>query len=176
MRENLRTPFTQISRLKKRDQLNKKQKEKLNIASKKTSKCLEESTQTDFSPIPSITPIKGMSIEGNLEAFDTMSLPRSPGIQIDRLSSVMPFQKEVTQAVFQLEEYDGQEAEYDDLNRDMRYDNQHIHDDGPRLKWKLGDVEQLLPGNDGSVRTVVVRSSQGVSTRPFTRLYPIECQ
>ncbi|KAH3824868.1 hypothetical protein DPMN_126722 [Dreissena polymorpha] len=154
MRVNLRTPFTQINRLRKREQLNKKQKEKLNIASKKTSKCLEKSTQTDFSPIPSITPIKGMSIEGNLEAFDTMSLPRSPG-DSDRTT------KEVTHADFQLEEYDGQEAEYDDLNCDLRYDNQHIHDDGPRLKWKLGDVEQLLS---------VDRSSQGVSTRPITSL------
>ncbi|KAH3834040.1 hypothetical protein DPMN_107358 [Dreissena polymorpha] len=130
LRQNLRTPSTQVSRLKKREQLDKKKKENLNNASKKTSKYLEDSTQTDFSPIPSITPVEGMAIEGNLEAFDTMSLPRSPGIQIDRLSPVMPLQREVTRADIQLEEYDGQEAEYDDLNRDLRYDNQHI-DEGP---------------------------------------------
>ncbi|KAH3814675.1 hypothetical protein DPMN_143181 [Dreissena polymorpha] len=75
LRQNLRTPSTQINRLRKREQLNKKKKEILNIASKKTSKYFEESTQTDFSPIPSITPVKGMAIEGILEAFDTMTPP-----------------------------------------------------------------------------------------------------
>ncbi|KAH3712342.1 hypothetical protein DPMN_072039 [Dreissena polymorpha] len=174
MRQNLRTPSTQISCLRKPEQLNKKKKENLNIASKKTSKYLEDSTQTDFFPIPSITHAEGMVIEGNVEAFDTMLLPRSPGIQIG-LSRVMPLQKEVTRADVKLEEYDGQEAEYDDLNHDLRYDNQHIQDNGPRLKWKLGVVKQLFPGNERCVRTAVVRSSQGVLTRPITRLYPIEC-
>ncbi|KAH3814607.1 hypothetical protein DPMN_143112 [Dreissena polymorpha] len=76
LRQNLRTLSTHISRLRKREPLNKqKKKENLNIASKKTSKYREKSTQTKFSPIPSITPVEGMAIEGILEAFDTMSPP-----------------------------------------------------------------------------------------------------
>ena len=49
-----------------------------------------------------------------------------------------------------------------------------IHDDGPRIRWRLGVVNGLITGNDGLVRTAYVRTSTHVTNRPITRLYPLE--
>ena len=49
-----------------------------------------------------------------------------------------------------------------------------IHDDGPRLQWRLGIVDSLLQGNDGLVRAVNVRTNNRITSRPISRLYPLE--
>ncbi|XP_053400768.1 uncharacterized protein LOC123558691 [Mercenaria mercenaria] len=49
-----------------------------------------------------------------------------------------------------------------------------IHDDGPRTRWKLAVVTELIHGNDGLVRSVVIKSEDGITNRPITKLYPLE--
>lgn len=49
-----------------------------------------------------------------------------------------------------------------------------IHDDGPRIHWRLGVVESLITGNDGLVRAANVRTSTNITSRPITKLYPLE--
>jgi len=49
-----------------------------------------------------------------------------------------------------------------------------IHDDGPRLHWRLGVIDSLIQGNDGFVRSANVRTSNRVTSRPISRLYPLE--
>ena len=49
-----------------------------------------------------------------------------------------------------------------------------IHDDGPRIHWRLGVVESLITGNDGLVKAANVRTSTHTTSRPITRLYPLE--
>ena len=49
-----------------------------------------------------------------------------------------------------------------------------IHDDKPRLKWKLAIIEDLLMGNDGFVRAANVRIGNYVTSRPISKLYPLE--
>ena len=49
-----------------------------------------------------------------------------------------------------------------------------IHDDGPRLRWRLGLVDSLITGNDGLVRAANVRTSNQITSRPITKLYPLE--
>ena len=49
-----------------------------------------------------------------------------------------------------------------------------IHDDGPRLYWKLGVVDSLIQGNDGLVRAVNVRTNDRITSRPISRLFPLE--
>ena len=49
-----------------------------------------------------------------------------------------------------------------------------IHDDGPRIRWRLGVVNGLITGKDGLVRAANVRTSTHVTNRPITRLYPLE--
>ena len=49
-----------------------------------------------------------------------------------------------------------------------------IHDENPRILWKLAKIEKLVPGNDGLVRSVVLRTKTGVTTRPVSKLYPLE--
>ena len=49
-----------------------------------------------------------------------------------------------------------------------------IHDDGPRLHWRLGIIDNFIQGNDGLVRAVNVRTSNRVTSRPISRLYPLE--
>ena len=49
-----------------------------------------------------------------------------------------------------------------------------IHDDGPRIGWKLAVVEDVVRGNDGLVRAAKLRTSTGVTNRPIVRLYPLE--
>ena len=50
-----------------------------------------------------------------------------------------------------------------------------IHDDNKkRLDWNLGVITKLLPGPDGVVRVVEIRTKMGKTNRPITKLYPLE--
>ena len=49
-----------------------------------------------------------------------------------------------------------------------------VHDDVPRLKWQLAVVTDLQRGQDDAVRSAVIRTSNGVTTRPIVKLYPLE--
>ncbi|XP_053391599.1 uncharacterized protein LOC128554344 [Mercenaria mercenaria] len=49
-----------------------------------------------------------------------------------------------------------------------------IHDDSPRIRWKLGLVDELLTGMDGLTRAVKLRTTTGVTSRPIVKLYPLE--
>ena len=49
-----------------------------------------------------------------------------------------------------------------------------IHDDIPRLKWKIAVVEQLIQGKDGYTRAANIRYNGGRTNRPITKLYPLE--
>lgn len=48
------------------------------------------------------------------------------------------------------------------------------HDSKPRLHWQLARVTKLVQGNDGLVRSVEIRTSNGVTNRPISKLYPLE--
>ena len=50
----------------------------------------------------------------------------------------------------------------------------HIQQDQPRNKWKLGVIEDLVTGNDEHVRSAIVRTRSGRTSRPIVKLYPIE--
>ena len=49
-----------------------------------------------------------------------------------------------------------------------------IHDDTPRIQWKLAIIEQVNKGADGLIRSANVRTSSGKTNRPIARLYPLE--
>jgi hypothetical protein len=49
-----------------------------------------------------------------------------------------------------------------------------IHDEGPRVNWRLAVVVSLLKGNDGLIRSAVIKTSTGVTNRPISKLYPLE--
>ncbi|XP_074657129.1 uncharacterized protein LOC141910297 [Tubulanus polymorphus] len=50
-----------------------------------------------------------------------------------------------------------------------------IHDENvPRLRWKLGIIQKLHRGSDGLVRSATVKTATGVTSRPISRLYPLE--
>ena len=49
-----------------------------------------------------------------------------------------------------------------------------IHDDGPRMQWKLPVVENLHEGGDGLIHAADLRTSSGKTNRPIIRLYPLE--
>ncbi|XP_052268588.1 uncharacterized protein LOC127869969 [Dreissena polymorpha] len=50
-----------------------------------------------------------------------------------------------------------------------------IHDDGPRCRWKLAVVVDVVTGRDGHIRAAKVRTSNGLYTlRPIAKLYPLE--
>jgi len=49
-----------------------------------------------------------------------------------------------------------------------------VHDDKPRLYWRLAVVEDLIEGNDGLVRAAHIRMSNYKTTRPIVKLYPLE--
>ena len=48
-----------------------------------------------------------------------------------------------------------------------------VHKDLPRNTWPLGVVDEL-PGGDGAVRAARVRTNEGITTRPITKLYPMK--
>ena len=49
-----------------------------------------------------------------------------------------------------------------------------VHDDQPRLTWKLAVVEDLIVGNDGLVRASHIRTANHHTSRPIIKLYPLE--
>ena len=49
-----------------------------------------------------------------------------------------------------------------------------IHDDTPRTTWKLAVVEKLITGLDGITRAAEIRTANGRTNRPITRLFPLE--
>ncbi|XP_045451223.1 uncharacterized protein LOC123660165 [Melitaea cinxia] len=49
-----------------------------------------------------------------------------------------------------------------------------IETEDKRIKWPLGLVVEIITGNDGVNRTAKVRTSAGLKTRPFQRLYRLE--
>ena len=49
-----------------------------------------------------------------------------------------------------------------------------VHDDAPRMTWKLAVIEDLVIGRDGLTRAVTIRTANGTTNRPITRLYPLE--
>lgn len=44
------------------------------------------------------------------------------------------------------------------------------------LVWKLGRVQELLPGQDGVVRVVKLLTKQGIMIRPVVKLVPLPTQ
>ena len=51
-----------------------------------------------------------------------------------------------------------------------------IHDDSPRVNWKLALVTSINRGRDGLVRSANLRTANGTTNRPITRLHPLEVQ
>ena len=49
-----------------------------------------------------------------------------------------------------------------------------VHDDSPRNKWTLAIVEELNKGRDDVTRSAVIRTNTGFTTRPVSKLYPLE--
>ena len=49
-----------------------------------------------------------------------------------------------------------------------------IHDDGPRIMWKLAVVKELVQRRDGFVRAATLRTKHGLTNRPISKLYPME--
>ena len=49
-----------------------------------------------------------------------------------------------------------------------------IHNDCPRLKWRLTVVQGLNRGSDYFVRSAVIRTDKGITNRPISKLYPLE--
>ena len=51
-----------------------------------------------------------------------------------------------------------------------------IHDETPRIKWKLGIVVKLIRGDDNYIRSVSLKTNTGICMRPVTKLYPLEIE
>ena len=52
-----------------------------------------------------------------------------------------------------------------------------IHDDvSPRLKWKMGVIMEVFKCTDDVVRSVKLRTANGYTNRPISKLYPLEIQ
>ena len=49
-----------------------------------------------------------------------------------------------------------------------------VHDDCPRLQWKLAVIDDLVEGNDGLICSAHISTANHKTSRPITRLYPLE--
>ena len=49
-----------------------------------------------------------------------------------------------------------------------------IHDDTPRVNWRMAVIESVNKGADGMIRSANVHTSTGRTNRPISRLYPLE--
>jgi len=49
-----------------------------------------------------------------------------------------------------------------------------VHDDKPRLQWRLAIIEELIRGRDDLIRAAHIRMGTYKTTRPIVKLYPLE--
>ena len=49
-----------------------------------------------------------------------------------------------------------------------------VHDDCARINWKMAVVESLITSKDNGVCSAYIRTRNGVTNRPVTKLYPLE--
>jgi len=49
-----------------------------------------------------------------------------------------------------------------------------VHDDGPRSRWQLAVIEELIEGLDGGIRAAKIRTANGKTNRSVTKLFPLE--
>ena len=49
-----------------------------------------------------------------------------------------------------------------------------VHDDTPRMTWKLAVIKDLIVGRDGLTRAAMIRTANGTTSRSISRLYPLE--
>ena len=49
-----------------------------------------------------------------------------------------------------------------------------VHDEGPRLYWKLAKIIETIKGSDGIVRVARIKMGDNITTRPVSKLYPLE--
>ena len=49
-----------------------------------------------------------------------------------------------------------------------------VHDESPRILWKMAVVTDLVRGNDGLVRAAKIRMKNTETSRPIVKLYPLE--
>ena len=49
-----------------------------------------------------------------------------------------------------------------------------VHDDKPRMQWRLAVVEKLITGKDYLVRAALIRMGTYETTHPIFKLYPLE--
>ena len=49
-----------------------------------------------------------------------------------------------------------------------------VHDDTPRINWKLAVIEDLIAGNDRLARAANIRTAQGRTNIPISKLCPLE--
>ena len=49
-----------------------------------------------------------------------------------------------------------------------------VHDDSPRITWKLAVIKELMKGKDGLVHAAKIRTAQGRTNHPIAKLIPLE--
>ena len=49
-----------------------------------------------------------------------------------------------------------------------------VHDEKPRMQWKLALVDELIKGGDDLVRAAHIQIGRYRTTRPIVKLYPLE--
>jgi hypothetical protein len=49
-----------------------------------------------------------------------------------------------------------------------------IHDEKPRKEWKLAVIENLIRSADGEIRAADIRTANGKTNRPISKLYPLQ--
>ena len=50
-----------------------------------------------------------------------------------------------------------------------------IHDDIPRLRWKLAIIEDVIKSNDGLVHAAHIKTGNCRTTRPIVKLHTVKC-
>ena len=64
-------------------------------------------------------------------------------------------------------------ASGDNIQQVKRGDVVLVHD-VPRTTWRMAVIEELIVGQDGLTHAAVIRTSIGTTSKPITRLYPLE--
>ena len=59
-------------------------------------------------------------------------------------------------------------------SQQIKVDVVSVHDEGPRVNWRLAVITKLLVGRDGLIRAAEIRTSTGTTNRPIAKPFPLE--
>ncbi|GFS97239.1 uncharacterized protein NPIL_72611 [Nephila pilipes] len=120
-------------------------------------------------------------VPGNMNIADLLSRGCTPKQMLNSKWWKGPIWLKENPESWPVSEVNSQPSEVDIERRKCKIVNMNLTEDTPlgddnkkRLFWPLAKIIELIPGRDGKIRTVKLKTQHGTVLRPIQRIYPLE--